>query len=66
MQYEGESSVVQVTFTEKEMMCVVHPSSVLPEFSNSRNQQFDVCFFLGLILGLFPGCFYWFECYFPV
>lgn len=39
MQYEGESSVVQVIFTEKGMICVVHPSSVLPEFSSSKNQQ---------------------------
>lgn len=50
MQYEGESSVVQVIFAEKKMVCVVHPSSVLPEFSSSRNQQslmsvsFWVCF----------------------
>lgn len=39
MQCEGESSVVQVIFTEKVVMCVVHPGSVLPEFSNSRSQQ---------------------------
>lgn len=39
MQYEGESSVVQVIFAEKKMVCVVHPNSVLPEFSSSRNQQ---------------------------
>lgn len=50
MQYEGESSVVQVIFAEKKMVCVVHPISVLPEFSSSRNQQslmsvsFWVCF----------------------
>lgn len=37
MQYEGENSVVQEIFTKKEIMCVVHPSSVL--FSSSRNQQ---------------------------
>lgn len=46
------------------MIFVIHPSSVLCEFSSSGNKQgLMFVFFLGLILGLLPDGLYWFECY---
>lgn len=35
-------------------------SQLSPVQQQQKSAEFDVCFFLGLILGLFLGCYCWF------